>query len=100
MKSENHIVKLPLHIDILLLKIKKHFVKKQENKNTLKEDEVFFSSFFIKCSWFTILYSFQLNSMVIRYFHTLHTIQSYHNIISDAPCAMYYIPVAYLFHNW
>jgi len=55
MKSENHIVKLPLHIDILLLKIKKHFVKKQENKNTLKEDEVFFS-FFIKCSWFTVLY--------------------------------------------
>lgn len=45
MKSENHIVKLPLHIDILLLKIKKHFAKKQENENTLKEDEVF-SSFF------------------------------------------------------
>lgn len=47
MKSENHIVKLPLHIDILLLKIKKHFVKKQENKNTLKEDEVFFFLFLL-----------------------------------------------------
>lgn len=40
MKSENHIVKLSLHIDVLLLKIKKHFVKEQENKNTLKEDGV------------------------------------------------------------
>lgn len=47
MKSENHIVKLPLHIAILLLKIKKHFVKKQENKNTLKEDEVFFFLFLL-----------------------------------------------------
>lgn len=41
MKSENHIVKLSLHIDILLLKIKKHFVKEQANKNTLKQDRVF-----------------------------------------------------------
>lgn len=42
MKSENHIVKLSLHIDVLLLKIKKHFVKEQENKNTLKEDGVWY----------------------------------------------------------
>lgn len=42
MKSENHIVKLSLHIDILLLEIKKHFVKEQENKNTLKEDGVWY----------------------------------------------------------
>lgn len=42
MKSENHIVKLSLHIDILLLKIKKHFVKEQENKNILKEDGVWY----------------------------------------------------------
>lgn len=40
MKSENHIVKLSLHIDVLLLKSKKHFVKEQGNKNTLKEDGV------------------------------------------------------------
>lgn len=40
MKSENHIVKLSPHIDVLLLKGKKHFVKEQENKNTLKEDRV------------------------------------------------------------
>lgn len=40
MKSENHIVKLSLHIDALLLKGKKHFVKEQENKNTLEEDGV------------------------------------------------------------
>jgi hypothetical protein len=40
MKGENHIVKLSFYIDILLLKIKKHFVKEQENKNTLKDDGV------------------------------------------------------------
>lgn len=40
MKSENHIVKLSLHIDILLLKIKKHFVKEQEIKILWKKLEL------------------------------------------------------------
>ena len=37
---------------------------------------------------------------MIQYFYSSYSIESYNKIMAIIPCAVQYIPVAYLFYTW
>ena len=48
----------------------------------------------LKYSWFTILYLFQVYSIMIQYFYRSCSIKSYDKIMAIISCAVQYIPLA------